>query len=55
VFHSVLKPQTEAMPHHWNKLRVEELRYLSGTLPGGDTFEHGGPGRCSPGRGDRTD
>jgi uncharacterized protein YbjT (DUF2867 family) len=25
VFHSVLKPQTEAMPHHWNKLRVEEL------------------------------
>jgi uncharacterized protein YbjT (DUF2867 family) len=25
VFHSVLKPQTEAMPHHWRKLRVEEL------------------------------
>jgi uncharacterized protein YbjT (DUF2867 family) len=25
VFHSVLNPQTEAMPHHWNKLRVEEL------------------------------
>jgi uncharacterized protein YbjT (DUF2867 family) len=25
VFHSVLKPQIEAMPHHWNKLRVEEL------------------------------
>jgi NAD(P)H dehydrogenase (quinone) len=25
VFHSVLKPQTEAMPHHWNKLRVEEM------------------------------
>lgn len=24
VFHSVLKPQTESMPHHWNKLRVEE-------------------------------
>ena len=24
VFHSVLHPQTEAMPHHWNKLRVEE-------------------------------
>lgn len=25
VFHSVLKPQTEAMPHHWKKLRVEEM------------------------------
>lgn len=25
VYHSVLKPQTESMPHHWNKLRVEEL------------------------------
>ena len=25
VFHSVLKPQIEAMPHHWNKMRVEEL------------------------------
>ncbi len=25
VYHSVLHPQTEAMPHHWNKLRVEEL------------------------------
>ena len=25
VFHSVLNPQIEAMPHHWNKLRVEEL------------------------------
>jgi uncharacterized protein YbjT (DUF2867 family) len=24
VFHSVLHPQTEAMPHHWRKLRVEE-------------------------------
>jgi uncharacterized protein YbjT (DUF2867 family) len=23
VFHSVLHPQVEAMPHHWNKLRVE--------------------------------
>lgn len=30
VFHSVLKPQTEAMPHHWNKLRVEELLVESG-------------------------
>jgi len=25
VYHSVLHPQIEAMPHHWNKLRVEEL------------------------------
>ncbi len=25
IYHSVLHPQTEAMPHHWNKLRVEEL------------------------------
>ncbi len=24
VYHSVLHPQTEAMPHHWLKLRVEE-------------------------------
>lgn len=24
VFHSVLHPQTRAMPHHWAKLRVEE-------------------------------
>ncbi|MEV7005020.1 NAD(P)H-binding protein [Streptosporangium sp. NPDC051022] len=24
VFHSVLHPQLEAMPHHWAKLRVEE-------------------------------
>jgi len=24
VFHSVLHPQAETMPHHWNKLRVEE-------------------------------
>jgi uncharacterized protein YbjT (DUF2867 family) len=30
VFHSVLHPQTEAMPHHWNKLRVEELLFESG-------------------------
>lgn len=29
VFHSVLHPQTEAMPHHWRKLRVEELIYQS--------------------------
>jgi uncharacterized protein YbjT (DUF2867 family) len=25
VFHSVLHPQIEAMPHHWEKLRVEEM------------------------------
>jgi uncharacterized protein YbjT (DUF2867 family) len=25
VYHSVLHPQVEAMPHHWNKLRVEEM------------------------------
>lgn len=24
VYHSVLHPQTERMPHHWNKLHVEE-------------------------------
>src|SRR5882724_5516567 len=27
VYHSVLHPQIEAMPHHWNKLRVEELLF----------------------------
>ncbi|MEK7784500.1 MAG: NmrA family NAD(P)-binding protein [Chloroflexota bacterium] len=30
VFHSVLHPQAEAMPHHWNKLRVEEALFESG-------------------------
>jgi len=30
VFHSVMHPQTEAMPHHWNKLRVEEALFESG-------------------------
>ncbi|MEZ4862903.1 MAG: NmrA family NAD(P)-binding protein [Caldilineaceae bacterium] len=30
VYHSVLHPQTETMPHHWNKLRVEELLLGSG-------------------------
>ena len=30
VFHSVLHPQIEAMPHHWQKLRVEELLLESG-------------------------
>jgi NAD(P)H dehydrogenase (quinone) len=31
VYHSVLHPQIEAMPHHWAKLRVEEM-LLSSTL-----------------------
>lgn len=30
VYHSVLHPQTEAMPHHWQKLRVEELLLTAG-------------------------
>lgn len=30
VFHSVLHPQIEAMPHHWRKMRVEELLFASG-------------------------
>ena len=30
TFHSVLHPQIEAMPHHWDKLRVEELLLQSG-------------------------
>jgi uncharacterized protein YbjT (DUF2867 family) len=30
VYHSVLHPQTEAMPHHWQKLRVEEGLFESG-------------------------
>jgi NAD(P)H dehydrogenase (quinone) len=30
VYHSVLHPQTEAMPHHWQKLRVEEHLFQSG-------------------------
>src|SRR5687767_14679929 len=30
VFHSVLHPQTEAMPHHWQKLRVEAAVFESG-------------------------
>jgi uncharacterized protein YbjT (DUF2867 family) len=29
VFHSVLHPQSEAMPHHWQKLRVEEKLFES--------------------------
>ena len=30
VYHSVLHPQIEAMPHHWSKLRVEEMLFISG-------------------------
>lgn len=30
VYHSVLHPQIEAMPHHWRKLQVEELVLESG-------------------------
>jgi len=30
VYHSVLHPQTKAMPHHWQKLHVEELLFESG-------------------------
>ena len=29
VYHSVLHPQTEAMSHHWQKLRVEEMLFES--------------------------
>jgi NAD(P)H dehydrogenase (quinone) len=29
VYHSVLHPQVEAMPHHWNKMRVEDLLFAS--------------------------
>ena len=30
VYHSVLRPQIEAMPHHWQKMRVEEKLFESG-------------------------
>ena len=30
VYHSVLHPQAEEMPHHWQKLRVEEALFKSG-------------------------
>jgi NAD(P)H dehydrogenase (quinone) len=30
VYHSVLHPQIEAMPHHWDKMRVEEIIFESG-------------------------
>ena len=30
VYHSVLHPQIEAMPHHWQKMRVEEVLFAAG-------------------------
>ena len=30
VYHSVLHPQIEAMPHHWQKMRTEELLFAAG-------------------------
>ena len=30
VFHSVFHPQTESIPHHWQKLRIEEQLLESG-------------------------
>jgi NAD(P)H dehydrogenase (quinone) len=30
VYHSVLHPQIEAMPHHWDKMRAEDLLLASG-------------------------
>jgi len=30
IYHSVLHPQIEAMPHHWKKMRVEEQLFESG-------------------------
>jgi uncharacterized protein YbjT (DUF2867 family) len=30
VYHSVLHPQTAAMPHHWQKMLVEERIFASG-------------------------
>lgn len=30
VYHSVLHPQAGAMPHHWHKLRVEEMLVAAG-------------------------
>jgi NAD(P)H dehydrogenase (quinone) len=29
IYHSVLHPQIEAMPHHWEKMRVEEMLFAS--------------------------
>jgi NAD(P)H dehydrogenase (quinone) len=30
VYHSVLHPQIEVMPHHWQKMRVEEMLFACG-------------------------
>ena len=30
VYHSVLHPQIEAMPHHWQKMRSEEMLFATG-------------------------
>lgn len=30
AYHSVLHPAIEAMPHHWGKMRVEEILFASG-------------------------
>lgn len=30
VYHSVLHPQVQSMPHHWNKLQVEAMLFESG-------------------------
>jgi NAD(P)H dehydrogenase (quinone) len=30
VYHSVLHPQIKAMPHHWKKMRVEEMIFATG-------------------------
>ena len=32
IYHSVLHPQVEAMPHHWLKMRVEEQLFRSGLV-----------------------
>lgn len=32
VYHSVLHPQVEEMPHHWLKMRVEERLFASGLV-----------------------
>ncbi len=32
VYHSVFRPQIETMPHHWRKMRVEEMLFSSGLV-----------------------
>jgi uncharacterized protein YbjT (DUF2867 family) len=51
VYHSVLHPQIEAMPHHWNKLRVEEMLFSSGLdnhHPAADRLHAKQPRRVGP-------